>query len=239
MANSYFQFKQFRIEQADCAMKISTDACLFGAVVPTLSAGQRALDIGTGTGLLALMLAQRSAMDCLIDAVELEPKAAIQAAFNVQQSPWSAQIRVWSQPIQQFQPGLQAEYSLILANPPFFQSGSRALHHQRAAARHTDTLSFNDLLAAVQRLLSHSGQFWLLLPASEQAAFERLAKQQGLYCAGGIRVAPTEGRVVNRYISCWQPRACLAEWSDLSIRQASADYSSEFCQRLAPYYLHL
>lgn len=241
MANPYFQFKQFRIEQGACAMKVSTDACLFGAIVPALTADSVALDIGTGTGLLSLMLAQRSPPTARIDAVELDELAAQQARVNFQHSPWAPQLELWQGPIQSYRLDGAACYSLILANPPFFQSGSRSLLAERAAARHTDSLRFDELLSAVSRLLVAEGEFWVLLPVSEQASFRDLAERIGLMSQGGWEIAPRAAAAVHRYISCWRWSAGLANPSflRLDIRQESGDYSPEFCRLLRPYYLHL
>ncbi|MET4758482.1 tRNA1(Val) (adenine(37)-N6)-methyltransferase [Endozoicomonas sp. NE40] len=148
-SNTYFQFKQFRVDQDQCAMKVTMDACLFGALVD-VEESQRILDIGTGTGLLSLMAAQRSSAH--IDAVELDDDAARQARQNVAQSPWSDRITVTQSAIQQFF-GAPDGYDTIICNPPFFENSLKAANDKRTMARHTESLSFSDLVQATSRLL--------------------------------------------------------------------------------------
>ena len=164
MANSYFQFQHFRIEQAACAMKVSTDACLLGAAAD-LAAARRILDIGTGTGLLALMAAQRNP-HVTIEAVEIDPAAAAQAAANVAVSPWAGRIRVHAQSLAAYAatgPAPLANDDLrfdhIVCNPPFFRQSLPAPDAARATARHegTGSLTFEGI-GGVRSRISGSGR---------------------------------------------------------------------------------
>ena len=166
-SNTYFQFKQFRVDQGQCAMKVTMDACLFGALV-SVEESRRILDIGTGTGLLSLMAAQRSLAH--IDAIELDDNAARQARLNVAQSPWSDQITVIKSAIQRFS-GTPDGYDTIICNPPFFENSLKAPDKQRNMARHTCNLSFDELAQAINHHLTHSGKAWVLLPVLSTSSF--------------------------------------------------------------------
>ncbi|PTT52789.1 tRNA1(Val) (adenine(37)-N6)-methyltransferase, partial [Aeromonas sp. HMWF014] len=131
--NSGFTFKQFHIEHDRCAMKVGTDGILLGAWAPVANAS-RVLDIGTGSGLIALMLAQRSRSDCLIDGVELDRDAATQARANVAASPWTSRVNIVENAIQDYR---APPYDLIVSNPPYFVAGQSFSDPARALARHT------------------------------------------------------------------------------------------------------
>ncbi len=173
--NSYFQFKQFTVQQDRCAMKVCTDACVFGAWAGTLS-GKKILDIGTGTGLLTLMAAQQN-KEVYIDAVEIDPEAAEQARENVKSSPFTERINVFQTPIQDFNP--LDKYDTILINPPFFQSDLRSPDARINQAHHADSLTFSELLSAVARLLEVGGTWHMLLPPDESTVLMKMALVQG------------------------------------------------------------
>ncbi|MGL5464298.1 MAG: tRNA1(Val) (adenine(37)-N6)-methyltransferase, partial [Aeromonas veronii] len=155
-----FTFKQFHINHDRCAMKVGTDGILLGAWAPVEQA-RRVLDIGTGSGLIALMLAQRSRSDCRLDAVELDINAASQARENAAASPWADRVTIIESAIQDYQ---AAPYDLVVSNPPYFVAGQSFSDPARALARHTGALDSHALLAACDRLLSPNGQVALVLP---------------------------------------------------------------------------
>lgn len=169
-----FRFKQFAIEQDRTAMKVCTDACVLGAWA-RIETGTYLLDIGTGTGLLSLMAAQRNP-GARLDAVELDEAAAQQAAENVANSPFAHRITVHQAAIQAFIPPTPAlRYDHILTNPPFYVNSLRSPDKAVNRALHTDDLSFADLLTAVRRLLAPGGCWWVLLPPPEMAMLIKLA----------------------------------------------------------------
>ncbi len=170
-----FHFKQFSIYQEHCAMKVSLDACLFGALCH-VEAAKNILDIGTGTGLLALMAAQRSMAQ--IDAVELDEKAARQAQDNVHKSPFLSHINVHNKNIMQYRSS--HNYDVILCNPPFFSNHLKGPDTTRNLARHNDGLSFFDLSQCLSLHLSKNGSAWILLPCSEFDSFMHQATQCNL-----------------------------------------------------------
>lgn len=173
-----FHFKQFTIKQRHSAHKVGTDGVLLGAWINTRNA-QRILDIGTGTGLIALMLAQRTSGNVIIDAVEIEAEDAAQAVDNITNSCWSARIQVHHTSIQNFGPALK--YDLIVSNPPFFISSLRPSEKRRSQARHTHSLSFTELLMNTKRLLNKGGCLGIVLPCPEAERFIQEAHFHQLY----------------------------------------------------------
>ena len=156
-----FTFKQFTIHQDACAMKVGTDGVLLGAWCPVEHA-VRVLDIGTGTGLIALMIAQR-APKALIEAVELDEKAAEQARYNVSLTPFDERVKVFTSSIQVFAETNQGVYDVIVCNPPYFVDSLKSPNNSRTQARHTDTLTHDDLLLVANKLLSEQGTLNVIL----------------------------------------------------------------------------
>lgn len=185
MANNEFVFKQFRILQDKCAMKVGTDAVLLGAWVNT-SGAEHILDIGTGTGIIALMLAQKSSGK--IDAIDIDINAFLQASENIENSKWSERIKAHHKSIQEYIPYCNCKYDLIVSNPPYFIDSSKAVEEARTNARHTDCLSFNDLLNGVVNLLNPMGKFYIILPVKESQMFIEMAQKQKLYLTKLTRV---------------------------------------------------
>ena len=172
--NTHFQFKQFTVQQDQCAMKVCTDACVLGAWVNVENA-DRILDIGTGTGLLSLMIAQRNTY-AAIDAVEIEAEAFYQAGENVESSPSNGRITLFHAAVQDFTS--EHLYDLIISNPPFFQSDLRSPAEKINQAHHADTLDFAALLSSIQSLLAPEGRFAVLLPVDEGSQFRKMAEEQ-------------------------------------------------------------
>lgn len=240
MANSYFQLKQFRIEQGACAMKVCTDACVLGAVAD-LTQAHRILDIGTGTGLLALMAAQRNP-SALIEAVELDAAAAQQAAANFAASPWPTRLTLHAQPLGQFAATQPAAFDHIICNPPFFRHSLRSPDAQRTTARHTapDSLTFGELVAFAAEFLTDSGQLTVLLPPPEMLHLAREAAFVGLYPSSRVEVRHRPGSKPLRHISTFTrlPQPLVHQTLPLHAA-ATAEYSPEFRQLLAPFYMAL
>jgi tRNA1Val (adenine37-N6)-methyltransferase len=176
---SYFHFKQFSIDHSRCSMKVGTDGVVLGAWV-NVEGAARVLDVGTGSGLIALMLAQRCGPDTLIDAVELCEADAQQAQENVRVSRWPAKVKIYATAVQQFHPA--SRYDLIVSNPPFFMNSHLPPLKSREQVRHTSTLPFEELLSSVVRLLTEDGRCSVILPPAEGTLFTRMANQYGLFC---------------------------------------------------------
>ncbi len=237
MANDYFKFKRFTIKQDKSAMKVCTDSCIFGASI-TYENPNRILDIGTGTGLLALMLAQR--LTAKIDAVELEKAAALQAKENVEASPWAKDINVSNCSIQEFVSTASHRYDLIVCNPPFFNKHLVSKEKNRNLAIHNDnTLSNIDLLRCVKKLISPIGHFFVMLPPHEAKVFENLAIDFNLFVANVIEVYDNENSKVLRLILKFQNKKTTKNLTCLNIKKNKVEYSEAFAHLLEPYYLNL
>jgi tRNA1Val (adenine37-N6)-methyltransferase len=239
MPNDYFQFQQFRIEQADCAMKVSTDACLLGAVAD-LSHATRLLDIGTGTGLLALMAAQRHPTVTL-EAVEIDAAAAVQAAANAAASPWARRIQVRAMPLADYAATRPAPFSHIVCNPPFFRQSLRSPDAARSTARHEDatSLSFAALAAFAADFLLPLGLLTVLLPPVEMSAFEQVADAAGLQAATRLVVRHRPGSKVLRHITGFRRNVAVVKETEITIRTMTndAEYSRAFRALLSGFYL--
>ncbi len=237
LSNSYFRFKQFIVNQGECAMKVTTDACIQGAWTPALDGTERILDVGTGTGLLALMLAQK-ATDALIDAAELDNKAAAQAMQNFSDSPWNEQLTVISCDIKEYH--APYKYDLVISNPPFFSNSLQGPAANRNMARHTDTLSYNDLLDAIDRNLAPNGLASILLPRPESLLFENLIEEKGWHIHNCLQIKDNDNAAIKRVVLLTgriAPDVRAAE--TLVIKQHDGSYTDKFKQLLSPYYLQL
>lgn len=194
--NSYFKFKQFVVNQEDCAMKVGTDGVLLGAWFEFPDGGS-VLDIGTGTGLVALMAAQRGAGKVI--AVEIDEKAALQAERNVEESPWKGIMQVVCTDIAKFNQNVE-QFDAIACNPPFFRDSLRSPDEVRSKARHNDTLSYENLADSVVRLLKDDGSFSLILPFDMANAFILIAAKRGLYLSRRTNVITREGVTPKRVL---------------------------------------
>lgn len=171
-----FHFKEFTVSQQSATHKVGTDGVLLGAWTD-VSGAKHILDIGTGSGVIALMLAQRNS-DAFIDAVEIQKNDATQAKLNFENSPWQNRLHLHHSSIQAFRP--DKKYDVIVSNPPYFQNSWLPPAKARSTVRHTNDLSFEELLTSVLRLLSPSGKFSIILPNNEGTQFEIMATAQGL-----------------------------------------------------------
>ena len=236
--NTYFQFQQFRIEQSDCAMKVSTDACLLGATTD-LTAATRLLDIGTGTGLLALMAAQRHAT-VAIEAIEIDAAAAAQAAANAAASPWAGRVRVWPLSLAQYAATQPAPFSHLVCNPPFFRQSMPSADAARSTARHEGaaSLSFEEICAFAAKFLEPAGKLTVLLPPPEMQLFAAEAAATGLQLQTRLAVRHRPGGRITRHICRFGRGATAVEEKELVINDA-AEYSPAFRALLAGFYLAL
>jgi tRNA1Val (adenine37-N6)-methyltransferase len=192
MPNDYFQFKQFTIHQDKCAMKVCTDACLFGTWIahsPQLTA-HNILDIGTGTGLLSLILAQNFS-NAIIDAVEIDEAAAQQAKENFEASPWKERLTVYTGSIQYVNLTTNHFYDIIISNPPFYENDLKSDNEKRNLALHSAELSLEELVTAVDKFLKDDGSLFILLPYHRTKYFEESATEQNLFIKEKILIKQT------------------------------------------------
>lgn len=194
MSNTWFRFKQFTIHQDRCAMKVTTDACLFGAWVasqiPHSSQPKTVLDIGTGTGLLSLMLAQAHS-NLQIDAVEIDPEAAQQARENCANSPWGSRIRVIEGDIQAPLQVLRNSYDIIVTNPPFYENELVSENRKKNIAHHSNRLILNDLIEAIENKISDTSAVFILFPAKREVALINKLKESNLSNIKTVKIQQT------------------------------------------------
>lgn len=228
-----FNFKQFSIQQNNTAMKVGTDGVLLGAWT-TVKNGT-ILDIGTGTGLIAIMLAQRS-KTALIDAIEVEEDAHNQAKENISSCNWKNRISAHHLPIQNFKPTTQ--YDLIISNPPFFLASTKAPNEERNTARHTDSLSFDDLIASVIRLLNSEGIFSLILPINEAELFINIATTQHLFLNKKCVIKPNPTKPAKRVLMEFSFSKTDIVSEELTIETATRhQYTKEYISLTQDFYL--
>ena len=211
-----FQFKQFTIEQELCAMKVGTDGVLLGAWA---KGGPRILDIGTGTGIIALMMAQRYP-EAQVTAIDIDEGAVRQAEQNVSQSPLLGRISVLQQAVQEH----LGEYESIVSNPPFFIDSLQAPDEQRNMARHTATLSYAELMKAAYRLLADNGEFSVVIPFDYRRRMEDEAIFVGFFPSRVCGVKTTERKPAKRYLLAFRKHPCPCQKEQLTI--GSEDYQA-------------
>src|SRR5664279_5608176 len=184
MANNHFSFKQFTIYQDKSAFKVGTDGVLLGAYAD-LTRVINILDIGSGTGLLSIMLAQRC--EAMITAIEPDHDSFIQSCENVNLVEWQNRIKIINSALQNFN-SENEKFDLIVSNPPYFTDSLKSPDPRKSAARHNDSLSSDDLLKGVIRLMKHDGRFQLILPYVEGNIFIAEANSYGLFCNGILKI---------------------------------------------------
>ncbi|RYF86419.1 MAG: methyltransferase domain-containing protein [Chitinophagaceae bacterium] len=222
-------------------MKVTTDACLFGAWVSaevqnTKKKSVSAIDIGCGTGLLSLMLAQKN--NIAIDAVEIDSNAAEQAKENVSVSPWHDQIHVHHTDVLSFQTTKQ--YDCIFSNPPFYESELRSARQQKNMAHHDEGLTLNLLFPFIQKHLADDGNFFLLLPTKREKDFENLLVQFGFFLYKKIAVRQTVKHAPFRLLlEAGKKQTASTVLADMSIKNESNEYTPAFVELLKDYYLYL
>lgn len=242
MRNSYFRFKKFTVRQELCAMKVGTDGVLLGAWAPVGDADSL-LDVGTGTGLVALMLAQRrsaSPSAFHIDAIDIDEPATRQAQLNITDSPYSELISVRHASLQTFAADTDRRYDLIVSNPPYFDRSLKCPDPQRSMARHSDTLPLPELLNSSHRLLAPGGRIALILPHSRLAELQAATTACGLYITRTTYVIPTEGNPPKRILVELRTEAPREALSDtLVIEVTHHRYTEAFTALMRDFYLNM
>lgn len=196
MANNYFKFKEFTVFQEKSAFKVGTDGVLLGAAAD-VTGKKNILDIGTGTGLISLMIAQRC--DAQISAIEPDIESFNEALENVKKSKWSNRISVLNIELQNYFPN-DKKFDLIVSNPPFFNDSLKNPDQRKSAARHNDTLAVSDLLSGVNRLLDTNGIFQVIMPYAEGNLLIAEAAQEELFCSKILKIKPLPASEIRRLI---------------------------------------
>jgi tRNA1Val (adenine37-N6)-methyltransferase len=236
MPNDYFQFKNFIIEQDKCAMKVGTDGVLLGAWV-NVNSVKRALDVGTGTGLIAIMLAQRS--DAIIDAIEIEKVAAKQAKENTLNCPWKNRINLYPISLQEFIRKKKDDYDLIVSNPPFFTNSYTNTDSGRKLARHDDMLNMDYLFSVTTGLLSGNGRLAIIYPSDMLNTIRRKAADCNLRLIRLTEVFPTPEKKSNRILAEFSFQQGSVEKNKIIIEDHGRHkYSKEYIEMTNDFYLN-
>jgi len=231
-----FQFKQFVVDQTGCAMKINTDGVLLGALAET-SNPQHILDIGAGTGVIALMLAQRFS-SAIIDAVEIDEPASLTATKNFQNSPFADRLGLFHQDFEMyFEEHPEKKYDLIVSNPPFHINSLESPKANKTVAKHTDKDFFEGLITGITKHLTESGLCWLILPLQAAELVRDLALKSSLFLNKAINVHSFEHSTPHREILCFGLNRCEAENSKLVIYESVGNYSTDYKELLKPYFI--
>jgi tRNA1Val (adenine37-N6)-methyltransferase len=233
MPNNYFSFKYFTVYQDRCAFKVGTDGVLLGASAD-ISSATSILDIGTGTGLIAMMLAQRC--DAWITAIEPDFDSFSQASENVKRSEWNDRIKVINIDIQNFNPGIS--FDLIVSNPPYFTDSLRNPDQRKANSRHNVSLTVKELLKGVSALLAESGKFQLILPYPEGNIFIAEAQDYGLFCNDILKIRPLPTSEIKRMILTFSKKHSQAHEKFLTIERGRRhEFTKEYINLTKDFYL--
>lgn len=238
--NSYFQFKQFTIQQDKCAMKVCTDACLFGAWVANKLVSEKInpiniLDIGTGTGLLTLMLAQK--INTKIVSVEIDTDAYLQAKENIENSEYKNNIIIQLADITTT--NFNEKFDCIICNPPFFENQLQTNNAARNAAMHATTLSYIELAKVIQKNITENGNAFLLLPHYALQDFEKILATENLYVNNIVQINHSALHNYFRVIFMISKKEKIKDSSEISIKDENQNYSEIFIDLLNDYYLYL
>ncbi len=233
-----FQFKQFTVNQDQCAMKIGTDGVLLGAWAPIAHNPFSILDIGAGTGIIALMLAQRSHAE-VIEALEIDDSAYEQCVENFEQSPWNDRLFCFHASLEEFAEEIDDTYDLIVCNPPFYSEDYKTQNQQRDLARFQDAMPFQHLIASVTTLLSKDGLFAVIIPFSEEENLIKIAEAARLFPKRITHIKGTPTSVIKRSLIAFSFQNAELETSELIIETSRHQYTSEYIELTKDFYLKM
>lgn len=237
MADSAFRFKQFTVKHDRCAMKVGTDGVLLGAWA-SVKGCDNLLDVGTGSGLVAMMLAQRNS-SAAITAIDIDEDAFIQAGENFALSPFSNRLNVVHAPFQEFVCKVPEQYDLIVSNPPFFANSILPPDAGRADARHSVSLTLEELIRGAYCGLMREGRLAMIIPFDRLTEVEQLSESAGFVMRRLTRVVPVSGKPAKRVLVELSKGQGILEESELLIEQSRHHYSPEFVRLVRDFYLAL
>jgi len=236
---SIFQFKHFSVNQDQTAMKIGTDGVLLGAWTPIENNPKSVLDIGTGTGIIALMLAQRSEAE-QIDALEIDESAYEQAVENFENSPWGDRLFCFHAGLDEFVDDPEDEYDLIVSNPPFFSEDYRSDNEQRDLARFQEAMPFEELVEAADLLLSENGIFSVIIPFNEEDRFIELCAEVELFPIKITRVKGTKNtKIIRSLLAFKRYELAVLTADELVIEISRHEYTPEYISLTKDFYLKM
>lgn len=233
-----FSFKQFNVQQDRCAMKIGTDGVLLGAWTPLINNPYNLLDIGAGTGILSLMLAQRSNLE-QIDAIEIDEGAYEQCVENFEASPWSDRLFCFHAGLDEFVDDPEDEYDLIISNPPFYTDTFKSENTQRDIARFEDALPFEELIEAADLLLSDNGIFSVIIPYKEETKFVSMCKELELFPLKITRVKGSPTSDIKRSLLAFCRKEQTPLIDELTIEISRHKYTPEYIALTQDFYLKM
>ena len=249
---SVFRFKYFNVVNERSAMKVNTDGVLLGAAMTMLSADRRMLDIGTGTGTIALMAAQRAlgipgqagddgmraVGDFMIDAIDIDEPSASEAAANFGESPWAEHLRAHNLSLQDFADSEPDKYDLIFSNPPYFEDSCIAPDERKSTARHTSVgLSYRDIFEFASERLTENGRVSLVLPADQEAVLCRYARMCGLHLFRIMRIRTVERKAPIRIITEFSRQRCQTPADEMLTIMNEGKYTQEYLSLTKDFYL--
>ncbi len=242
-----FQFKQFTVNQDQCAMKIGTDSVLLGAWASIKNNSFSILDIGAGTGVISLMLAQRSHAE-LIDAIEIDDNAYEQCVDNFEQSPWGDRLFCYHASLKEFNEEIEDKYDLIISNPPFYlptlassslQEGEELMSNSRKTARFQDAMPFDHLIESASNLLSEHGTFSVIIPFKEETHFINLASKVNLFPNRVLHVKGTPTSTIKRSLLEFSFRESVIDKLELIIETERHQYTQDYIDLTKDFYLKM
>lgn len=231
-----FRFKQFSVRNDKSAMKVGTDGVLLGAWADVASA-KRVLDIGTGTGLISLMIAQRSAADII--AVEIDEDAVSEALVNFEESPWKKRLTVINDDFVNFSKETSELFDVIVSNPPYFIDSLVCLDEKRGKARHTNSMSYNELIKGVSKLLSETGAFFLITPSDVETLIEEILENENLFVNEKVYVCPKVESQPKRMMWKISRERSLCISKSLSIEKERHIYTDDYIALTHDYYINM
>ena len=240
-----FRFKKFEVVNERSAMKVNTDGVLLGASMTILPSDRTMLDVGTGTGTIALMAAQRLSSVILnevknprIDAIDIDEASASEASANFINSPWNSILKAHHLPLEEFAASTETVYDLIFSNPPYFEDSLTAPDERKSTARHTsDGLSYRDIFEFAKDRLSENGRVSLVLPADQEAALTRYARMCRLYLFRILRVRTVPRKAPSRIIAEFSRTRCAELSEELLTIQDEGKYTQEYLSLTGDFYL--
>ena len=237
MPNTWFRFKQFKIEQEHAAMKVGTDGVLLGAWASVPGPGSRVLDVGTGTGLIALMIAQRT-KEVRLDALEIDPSSAGQAEENFRSSPWKERLTCLPSSFQEYTSQCKILYDLIICNPPFFSASSKTPSSEKNLARHDDSLSLGDIFRGSRALMKDNSIISMILPLHKDAQALELGREHQMYCKRKTLVTPAPGKPIHRVLLEFSLLPGICQEEELTIEtEIRHKYTDKYLELTSEFYL--